>query len=162
MLVHRFLGLLTLSVFACSDSSPSTPDATPQSDAFVVVIDAGPLTYRRHEDFPRSNCDDSESLNGIGLLGKWNNVTADSEEFPSYLLLENGVHRGILDAINADEVHVDGNNLFLHRTYNLTSMAVNLCAVVDADTLSGYVATCNGADCTVTTVEATLVEPVTD
>lgn len=152
----------TTVAWACSAPTKSVPDATPDVDAFVVTVDAGPLTYEVFEDFPRDNCDDSESLAGRGLLGKWNNVPSEGDEFPSYLLRENGVHRGILGAINADAVFVDDNNLFLHRTYNLTSMAVNLCAVVDADTLSGYVATCNGTACTVATVEATLVEPVTN
>jgi hypothetical protein len=147
---------------ACSDSAATAPDAAPQLDAFVVRVDAGPLTYERYEDFSRDNCDDSESLAALNLLGKWTNVTSAGEEFSSYVLLENGVHRGILGAIPADTIHIDGNNLFLHRTYNLTSMAVNLCAVVDADTLSGYLATCSGTACTETTIEATLVEPSTD
>ena len=155
--------LLALSAAGgCSEPAKSAPDATPPSDAFVATVDAGPLTYKAFEDFPRDNCDDSGSLAGRGLLGKWNNVPSEGDEFASYLLRENGVHRGILGAINADAVFVDTNNLFLHRTYNLTSMAVNLCAVVDADTLSGYVANCNGSVCTVATVEATLVDPVTN
>jgi hypothetical protein len=101
-------------------------------------------------------------LAAVNLLGKWNNVPSSGAEFPSYLLLEKGVHRAILDAIPADALHVDDDNLFMHRTYNLTSMALNLCAVVDADTLSGYLATCSGTACSVTTIEATLVEPSTD
>ena len=154
--------LALLGVAACSDSVAYAPDAAPQIDAFVVRVDAGPLTYENYEDFSRDNCDDSGSLAAVNLLGKWSNVSSSGEEFPSYLLLEKGVHRAILDAIPADALHVDDDNLFMHRTYNLTSMAVNLCAVVDADTLSGYLATCSGTACSVTTVEATLVEPSTD
>lgn len=157
----RVLYLLILSAFGCSEEANAVVDAG-APDAFVPIVDAGPLTFRSHEDFPRDDCDDSDSLDTVNLLGKWNNLTANGDEFSSYLLLEDGIHRGILGAINADELHVDSNNLFLHRTYNLTSLAINLCAVVDGDTLSGYVASCNGLDCTVTTVESTLVEPVTE
>jgi len=146
---------------ACSDPAPSLPDAAVAPDSFVETVDAAPLTYGQFEDFPRDNCDDSDSLAGRNLFGKWSNLTDASDEFPSYLLLENGVQRGILDAIPADSLLVDDNNFFLHRTYNLTSMAVNLCAEVSADALSGYVANCNGSDCTVATVIATLVEPAT-
>ncbi len=158
--MRRLLPLL--SMLACSDSAAKTPDAAPALDAFVVTVDAGPLTYESYEDFSRDNCDDNGSLASMNLLGKWDHVTNAGSEFSSYLLLEEGVHRGILDAIPTDALHVDDNNFFLHRTYNLTSLAVNLCAVVDADTLSGYLASCNGTDCTETTVEATLVEPSTD
>lgn len=128
----------------------------------MLFIDAGPKTYEELTDFPRVACDDDDSLASFGYLGKWENTPDDgSTAFDSYFLMDGDGLRGILDLIPADVVTVDENNLFLHRRYNQTSLAINLCAVVDADTLSGYVAKCNGLDCTVGTLRSTLVEPVT-
>ncbi len=153
---------LSLASSACSDPAPGVADADIRPDAPLVQVDAGPLTYEQFEDFPREDCDESGSLASFAFLGKWLNTPDDaSDDFDSYFLMEQGTLTGILDLIPADRVHADDDNLFLHRRYNLTSLAINLCAVVDSDTLSGYVAKCNGLVCTVGTLSATLVEPVT-
>ena len=161
--MRRHLLWLLAAAAGCAEPTPEPPaDASAAVDATLASVDAGPLTYETYEDFSRDACDDSGSLTDVPLLGKWSNTTAEGSEFSSYVLRDNGVYRGILDAIAADVVVVDSNNLFLHRTYNLTSMAIHLCAVASANTLSGQLATCNGAICNLTTVEATLVEPMTD
>ena len=148
---------------SCSSGPASVVDASLRDDAQVLLVDAGPKTYESVEDFPRDGCDDTDSLENFAFLGKWHNVPQDgSDEFDSYFLMEERELRGILDLIPADRLLANANNLFLHRRYNLTSLAVNLCAIVDDDTLSGHMAKCNGASCTLTTVEATLVEPMTE
>jgi hypothetical protein len=153
---------ICVASFACSEPTPTADDANTQPDAFVVVVDAGPLTYETFEDFPRDKCDDNGSLATFNFLGKWENTPDDgSDVFSSFFLIDEGPLRGILDLIPADLVHADEDNLFLHRRFNSTSLAINLCALVDADTLSGYMAKCNGEVCTVSTLSATLVEPVT-
>jgi hypothetical protein len=146
---------------ACSEPA-SMADANTRPDAPVLLIDAGPKTYEQFEDFDRVGCDDDGSLGSFAFLGKWENVPEDgSDPFDSYFTMGESEIEGILDLIPADIVHVDADNLFLHRRYNLTSLAVNLCAVVDADTLFGHMAKCNGLACTTGTLEATLVEPIT-
>ncbi len=153
---------LSLFCLACSDPAAPAADANTLPDAAVLLVDAGPKTYESFEDFPRQECDESGSLATFDFLGKWENTPGDgSESFTSFFLMESGPLTGILDLIPADQVHADENNLFLHRRFNLTSLAINLCAVVDADTLAGYMAKCNGLVCTVGSLEATLVEPVT-
>jgi hypothetical protein len=153
---------LAASSYACSDPAPANPDANTRPDAAVPVVDAGPKLYQEFTDFPREACDDTDSLATFSFLGKWQNTPDDaSAVFDSYFLMENGLLKGILDLIPADVVTVDDNNLFLHRNYNSTSLAINLCALVDADTLRGYMAKCNGMVCTVGTLSATLVDPVT-
>lgn len=153
---------LAASGYACSDSAPAAADANTQPDAAVLFVDAGLKLYEEFGDFPREDCDDTDSLATFGFLGKWENTPDDaSSVFDSYFLMEGELVTGILDAIPADEVMVDDNNLFLHRIFNSTSLAINLCAVVSADTLRGYMAKCNGMVCTVATLSATLVEPVT-
>ena len=153
---------LCAATTTCSESTPKADDADTRSDAFVVLIDAGPLTYESFEDFPRDACDNNGSLASFAFLGKWDNTPDDgSEVFTSYFLMDQGPLRGILDLIPADQIHADEDNLFLHRRFNSTSLAINLCALVNADTLSGYMAKCNGEVCTVGTLRATLVEPVT-
>jgi hypothetical protein len=153
---------LCVATLACSEPKPTAGDADTGPDAFVVLIDAGPLTYESFEDFPRDKCDDNGSLATFNFLGKWENTPDDgSDVFSSFFLTDQGPLRGILDLIPADQVHADEDNLFLHRRFNSTSLAINLCALVDADTLSGYMAKCNGEVCTVSTLSATLVEPVT-
>lgn len=148
---------------ACSDPATAVADANTRPDSAVLFVDAGPKTYEQLEDFPREACDDSDSLATFNYLGKWENTPGDgSTAFDSYFLLENSTLTGILDLIPADVVQVDDNNLFLHRVYNQTSLAINLCALVDADTLTGYMAKCNGLVCTVGTLSSTLVEPVTE
>lgn len=148
---------------ACGDSAAPAADANLRPDSAVLFIDAGPVTYETFEDFPRQGCDDDGGLAVFSYLGKWENTPDDgSTVFDSYFLMEGADLEGILDLIPADVVHVDEDNLYLHRRYNLTSLAVNLCAVVDSDTLTGYMAKCNGLDCTVGTLSATLVEPVTE
>jgi hypothetical protein len=155
------IGGILLSSGACSE--PATrADASTRPDAPVLFIDAGPKTYEQFEDFTREGCDDDGSLASFAFLGKWQNVPDDgSTAFDSYFTMDGTTVKGILDLIPADIVLVDGDNLFLHRRYNLTSLAVNLCAVVDGDTLFGHMAKCNGMACTTGTLNATLVEPIT-
>lgn len=158
----RWAAMAWAASLACSDPAVPLRDASPRPDAPVLFIDAGPLTYEQFEDFPRDGCDDSDSLAGRAFLGKWHNVPASGDtEFDSYFLDDEGTLTGILDLIPADIVHADDNNLYLHRRYNLSSMAINLCAVIDEDTLSGHMARCNGEVCALDTLTATLVEPVT-
>ncbi len=161
----KLLGIAICSIAllsaACDSASPAA-DANRRPDSAVLFIDAGPKSYEDFEDFPREACDDDGGLAVFNFLGKWENTPDDgSEVFDSYFLMEGAEFKGILDLIPAAVVQVDENNLFLHRRYNLTSLAVNLCAVVDSDTLSGYMAKCNGLVCTIGTISATLVEPVT-
>lgn len=158
--IAAVIGLATS--YGCSDPAPAAPDANTRPDAEVPLVDAGPKLYEEFTDFPREACDDTDSLATYSFLGKWENTPDDqSAVFDSYFLMEGDVVTGILDVIPADVVLVDDNNLFLHRIFNSTSLAINLCAVVDADTLRGYMAKCNGMVCTVGTLSATLVEPVT-
>ncbi len=159
----KLLGLLAVLAWAgCSDNARPALDARQAADGASVQVDAGPKSYARVEDFPREACDNNDSLENFAYLGKWHNVPDDgSTEFDSYFIVGDTGLQGRLDLIPADQMLVDANNLFLHRTYNSTALAVNLCAVVDQDTLSGYMAKCNGMACTLGTVQATLVEPVT-
>ena len=154
-------GLIVVAL-GCSDPAQPATDADTRPDAPVITIDAGPKTYEQASDFLREGCDDNDGLADLAILGKWHNVpTSGDEEFDSYFLEEEGALKGILDLIPADIIEVDGNNLYLHRRLNLSSLAVNLCAIVDADTLFGHMAKCNGLDCSVDTLIATLVEPST-
>ena len=127
----------------------------------MPAVDAGPRTYESAEDYPTEGCL-AGSLDGLMVLGKWHNLPGDgSQEFDSYFLNDMGAFKGILDSIPANGILFDEDNLFLHRQFNLTSMGVNLCAVEPDGRLRGHMARCNGQDCTISTVIAELVEPVT-
>lgn len=156
---HRLIEAYLVSALLTAVGSCSDEHGTSQ--------DSGVLDPRNRfesiANFPRGGCQ-TGSLKDFDPVGRWRVDRGDGDEAvnASYYLDEAGSLTALLALAPVTTFEFTDDDLFARQQQGRAILAVNLCAKIDAENLSGYLGECLDDACEQTTVTATLVGPITE